>query len=156
MDSHNILTAINTAFGNLPRPVTMVRNPDHCDECAEHEATMQAVTPETISPEQVGSPAWDPVCFITDETFCYFMPGFARLVLSDDMDENDYIYQLLFHLDTGFRTEAFDDAQRQAVADLIDYVAETRLDEIINNFHGPELGRVMDALAQPPGDDKAG
>ena len=146
MDSDNILAQITAAFGQLPRPETMVRNPIHCDECAEHEATMQAVTPQTVAMSDIGSPAWDPVCFLSDEAFCYFMPGFARLTLSDD----DYIYQLLFHLDQGFRADAFTPEQRRAVAALIDYVAETRLDEIVDGFYGPELGRVMDVLAEPP------
>ena len=96
MDRDAVLAAIDRAFGELPRPETMVRNPNHCDECAEHEATMQGLTPQTVGLEEVGSPAWDPVCFLSDAAFCYFMPGLARLALNV---EGYYIGQLLFPLD---------------------------------------------------------
>ena len=94
MDRDTILANINAAFGSLPRPETMVRNPNHCEECVEHEATMQAVTPDSVTLNEIGNPGWDPVCFLNDEAFCYFMPAFARMILSDD--ENDYIYQFCF------------------------------------------------------------
>jgi hypothetical protein len=80
MEIEGILAAIDEAFG-CDRPVQMVRNPGHCDECTEHEGTMQAVTPETVSLDQVGGLAWDPVCYLTDEAWRYFVPGLARLAL---------------------------------------------------------------------------
>lgn len=123
----------------------MVRDPAHCDECAEHEDTMQSVTPETVSLDQVGSPAWDPVCFITDEAWRYFMPGLARLALG--RGEDYYLDQFLFQLESG-RIDSLDRAQCQAVAALLDQLYETNSTEIEENMDDKALGHVMDLLEQ--------
>ncbi|MBZ0291330.1 MAG: hypothetical protein K8L99_02075 [Anaerolineae bacterium] len=146
MDKDTVLAAIDKAFGHLSRPQAMVRNPNHCDECADHEAVMQAVTPQTVSLQEVGSPAWDPVCFLSDEAFCYFMPGLARLSLNSGQDY--YLSQFLFHLEQGFRIDPMNAEQRRALAQLIDYIGETMLDEVINNMDDHGLARVMDLLAE--------
>ena len=70
---------------------------------------------------QVGSPAWDPVCYLTDEAYRYFMPGFARLMLGRGDDY--YLDQFLFHLESG-RIACLDEEQCRAVADLLDYLYE--------------------------------
>lgn len=144
MNKASVLAAIDRAFGALPRPGTMVRSPNHCDECADHEAVMQAVTPQTVSLEQVGHPAWDPVCFLTDAAFCYFMPGFARLALVGG--PQTYLDQFLFHLEQGFRTDAFNAEQRRAVLHLLDHIGETLYAEIIDYNLENEFYRVRDAL----------
>lgn len=145
MPPDNALDAIDNAFGHLPRPLTMVRNPAHCPECAEHEAVMQAVTPHTLTLAEVGSPAWDPVAFLSDEAFCYFMPGLARLALGSGPAY--YLGQFLFHLEQGFRIEAFNPAQRRSVGLLLDAIMATLLDEAIVNGNDKELARVMDQLS---------
>jgi len=81
MSKQEVLAKINEVFGSLPRPVQFVRNPDHCDECEEHEETLAKLTPETISLKEVGSPAWDPMAFASDTSYQYFLPGLARLAL---------------------------------------------------------------------------
>jgi hypothetical protein len=136
---------IDQAFGSLPRPKTMLCNPNHCDECVEHEATMQAHTPQTISLEEIGNLGWDPVCYISDEAYCYFMPGFARLVLDDDALYTD---QFLFHLDSGFRTDTFNPEQRRAVAQIIEYLGTTILDERTSDILKAEWNRVRDRLSK--------
>ena len=142
MDRDSVLHSIDQAFGDLPRPAVMVRNPRHCDECADHEATMQAVTPQNVTMTEIGSPAWDPVCFLSDEAFCYFMPGFARLVLDDD-----YLDQLLFHLDQGFRTDILNAQQRRAVMQLLDYTSEIMLETIYDYRLENTWDRVRSRLA---------
>jgi hypothetical protein len=142
MGTDRLLPAIDRAF-ECARPAQMVRNPTHCDECAEHEATMQSVTPESVSLTQVGSPSWDPVCFITDEAYRHFMPGFARLALGRGDDY--YLDQFLFHLESG-RIEVLDLAQCGAISPLLDHLYETMSDEIEKNMDDKTLGRVMDLL----------
>ena len=144
MDKETILTTIDQVFGAIPRPETMVRNPNHCDECADHEAVMQRVTPEALALNEVGSPAWDPVCFLSDEAFCYFMPGFARLALEDD---GAYLWQFFFHLDQGFRVDAFNAEQRRAVAALVDYIGDNMIEALIDNMAEAEFDRVQASLA---------
>lgn len=144
MEIQELSAAIDKAFGG-DRPAPLGRNPEHCDECAEHEEVMQAVTPETVSLQQVGSPAWDPVCFLTDEAYCYFMPGFVRLVLRQGDDY--YLDQFLFHLESG-RIACLNAEQCRAIAALLDHLYETRAAEIDDNMDDKVLGHVMDLLAQ--------
>jgi hypothetical protein len=144
MVTDRISVEIDRAFRN-ERPARMVRNPDHCDECAEHEETMQAVTPETVSLDRVGSSAWDPVCYLTDEAYRYFMPGFARLALG--RGDGYYLDQFLFHLESG-RVACLNEEQCRAVANLLDHLYETMADEIDGDMDDKVLGHVMDLLAQ--------
>jgi hypothetical protein len=143
MDKDTILVNINRVFGAILRPETMVRNPGHCDECADHEAVMQGVTPQTVTLNEVGSPGWDPVCFLSDEAFCYFMLGFARLALDDD---GEYLWQFFFHLDQGFRVDAFNTEQRRAVAMLVDYIGDNRIEALIDSMAEAEFDRVQASL----------
>lgn len=106
---------------------------------------MQAVTPETVSLEQVGSPAWDPVCYLTDEAWRYFMPGFARLALG--RGGHYYLDQFLFHLESG-RVNCLNAKQCRVLSAFIDHLYETMADEIEGNMDDKSLGRVMDLLEQ--------
>jgi hypothetical protein len=144
MEAGRISAAVDKAFGG-DRPGQMGRNPQHCDECAEHEEVMQAVTPETVSLAQVGSPAWDPVCFLSDEAYRYFMPGFVRLALGRGDDY--YLDQFLFHLESG-RVECLNEEQCRAIAALLDHLYETRAGEIDDHMDDKVLGHVMDLLEQ--------
>jgi len=144
METHGLLSAINRVF-RRNRPLKMVRNPGHCEECAEHEATMQSATPQSISLVQVGSPAWDPVCFITDEAYGYFMPGLARLAMG--RGEDYYLDQFLSHLESG-RIDSLDSGQCRAVATLLDHLYKTNSKEIEDNMDDKVLGHVMDLLEQ--------
>jgi hypothetical protein len=144
MEAAPLLSRIAEVF-QCGRPARMVRNPGHCDECAEHEDTMQSVAPDTVSLLQVGSPAWDPVCFLSNEAWCYFMPGLARLALGRGDDY--YLDQFLYHLESG-RIEGLDSAQCEATGALLDHLYETMADEIEDNMDDKALGHVMDLLGQ--------
>jgi hypothetical protein len=137
-----ILSAIDEAFRS-DRPARMVRNPSHCCECAEHEEAMQSVTPETVSLKQVGSPAWDPVCYLSEEAYRYFMPGLARLARG--RGDAYYLDQFLFHLESG-RIDGLNGQQCRALGALLDDLYETMSDEIDGNMDDRTLGHVMDLL----------
>ena len=106
---------------------------------------MQAVTPETVSLDQVGSPAWDPVCYLTDEVYRYFMPGFARLALGRGDDY--YLDQFLYRLESG-RIDCLDAEQCRGLSALMDHLYETMAGEIEGNMDDKVLGHVMDLLEQ--------
>ncbi|MBE9554217.1 MAG: hypothetical protein IMF05_12215 [Proteobacteria bacterium] len=127
------------------RPTQMVRNPGHCDECAEHEEIMQTVTPETVSLDQVGKLAWDPVCYLTDEAWRYFVPGLARLALG--RGDGYYLDQFLYHLESG-RIDCLNAEQCRALSALMDHLYETMAGEIEENMDDKVLGHVMDLLEQ--------
>jgi len=142
MEIEGILAAIDEAFG-CERPAHMVRNPGHCDECTEHEGTMQAETPETVSLVHVGNPAWDPVCYLTDEAWRYFVPGLARLALGHG--DGYYLDQFLNHLESG-RIDCLNAEQCGALSPLMDHLYEILAGEIEDNMDDKVLGHVMDLL----------
>jgi hypothetical protein len=144
MEIEGILAGIDEAFG-CDRPARRVRNPGHCDECAEHEGTMQAVTPETVSLDQVGNLAWDPVCYLTDEAWRYFVPGLARL--APGHGDGYYLDQFLFHLESG-RIDCLNAEQCRALSALLDHLYETMASEIEGSMDDKILGHVMDLLEQ--------
>jgi len=92
MDS--ILDEVRRAFRGVPRPAHFV-DPSHCEECAEHDATFLVHTPETIGLEQFGDAGWDPICFLSEQGYAYYMPALARIVLSAPAE---YLGAFLSHL----------------------------------------------------------
>ena len=123
-DSH-VLSTVERAFENVLRPDHFT-DFMHCEECAEHEQTLNSCTPETIGMDELGNPGWDPICFITIPGFHYYMPGLARLAFAR---ENFYLGQFLFHLDNE-RIASFSAAQRNAVRDFLKFVRDRALDEL--------------------------
>jgi hypothetical protein len=142
MDKDTVIRDVNQIFGHIPRPKIMLRDPNHCEECMEHEAVMQAVTRESISLTEIGNPGWDPICYISDETFVYFMPAFVRLVLEDD-----YLFQFFFHLGHTRRLDAFTLDQRRVAAQVISYIGENMTDALTENFLTDDFNRLVDKLA---------
>ena len=122
----------------------MVRNPGHCEECAEHEAAMQAVTPESVSLEQVGNPGWDPVCYLTDEAWRYFMPGLARLARGRDGEY--YLDQFLFHLASG-RINSLNEEQCRSLAAFLESLYDS-MAEMVEDSDARTLGHAMDLLEE--------
>jgi hypothetical protein len=144
MSKQEVLAKVDEAFGNRPRPVQFVRNPVHCDECEEHEETLAKLTPETISLNEVGSPAWDPMTFASGACYQYFMPGMARLALGKG--EEYYLDQFLFHLDSG-RVDELNSVQKSALVDFLWFVYESMPEEIDSKHLGDvEWARVIDKL----------
>ena len=114
LSREQVLNAIGEAFGGSPRPAQFV-NAAHCCECAEHEDTLQRLTPATISLKEAGNPGWDPICFVSAEGFRYFMPGLCRLALA--IGQDSYLDQFLFHLESKGRDD-FTQQQKKALLDL--------------------------------------
>ncbi len=106
-------------------------NHTHCCECAEHDATLQARDLETLTMDEIGSPAWDPITFCTPEAFAYWLPALARHTL--DVPHQHWCWYgdtLLVQLECdGPRNErwlACSPEQRQAVVALLDHILATR------------------------------
>ncbi|NVK40145.1 MAG: hypothetical protein HWE39_02810 [Oceanospirillaceae bacterium] len=120
------------ALFDLPRPAQF-GNARHCCECAEHEATLQRQDPRGIGLEELGSPAWDPLCYCSDEAFRYFFPALVRLAL-DPHDECYYLDQLLFHLcwdgPGNVRVRAFTTDERRFVHDFLCHLLDSRAEQI--------------------------
>ena len=129
-----VLASIDNAFGTIQRPEHFT-NFAHCDECAEHDARLQARDCETLRIEDVNAPGNDPLSFCSPQGIAYFFPALARFALAEPSTDNDwYADQLLFHLYSGFGHNAFfgycSADQRQAIAQLLAYLISTKADFI--------------------------
>lgn len=120
------LEAIYQAFRSAQRPEHFT-NYKHCCECAEHDETLRSHDIDNIGLEELGHPGWDPICFITIEGYLYYMPALARLALGTG--EKYYLDQFLFHLNPD-RIAAFTPDQKEAVRRLLEYIRDTRRQEI--------------------------
>jgi hypothetical protein len=119
------LAAIARAFAARRRPdhFTDFR---HCCECAEHDETLRARTPDTIAATDL-PPAWDAICFATLDAYLYYLPGLARLALG--RGDAYTLDQFLFHM-RAERVLAFSGSERRAVRRLLEAIADHRLDAV--------------------------
>lgn len=139
------LTRVDAAFGGVARPEHFT-NWTHCCECAEHDALLRARDRQSLALADVGNPGWDPICFISPQGLAYYFPALARLALAEaDPVYGWYADQLLFHLYSGYRENAFfrfcGAEQRAAVADLLAVLIEERTELAEAYAAGDELLR---------------
>ena len=125
-----ILAAIESAFGKVPRPEHFT-NYSHCEECAEHDAVSRSRDNQSLRIEDIGNAGWDPLCFTAAQGLLYLMPGLARIALSPLASGTDwYSPQLYFHLTcNGAQNRILGAAtarQRQSVAQLLRHIVATR------------------------------
>lgn len=112
----------------MPKPAHFT-NYRHCCECAEHDTTLLAYDVDSISLQQLGNPAWDPLCFVSPEGFLYYLPALLQITL-DTMDkpQERYFDQLLFHLIRDGKdhdlVRACSPKQRAFIATFLEYVIE--------------------------------
>ena len=131
---HAILSEIDAAFEDVVCPEHFT-DYWHCCECEDHDDLLRSRNRETLRIEDVGNPAWDPLCFCSAEGIAYFFPALARLALAEPTyGYGWYGEQLLFHLSYGFRDNRFyvycSPAQRRVIARFLAHLIETRADMI--------------------------
>jgi hypothetical protein len=131
MTKSEILTEVRAAFSDRPRPRMFVRGTCKCDECLEHEETMQSLTPDDLPLDKLNNPGWDPICFASDEAFAYLMPGLVGLVLQYP---DDYIQQFLIHIGAADRLAVFAPAQRTALLHVLDFLMIEHAAALDNNL----------------------
>lgn len=110
-------------------------NYGHCCECAENDETLLAHDRDSIGLEQLGSPAWDPLCASSVEGLIYYMPALVRLTLDTiDNPQETYIDQMLFHLiqdgEDNRLVLACSQEQRQFIAKFLEYLIDKHSAEI--------------------------
>jgi len=143
-----ILEMMKAAFALRRRPVHFT-NFKHCEECAEHDELLRSRDVDSLRFEDVGNPGWDPICFVSEEGFAYFMPALARLALSGQSESNDwYGSQLLFHLcsdgQNNRRFIACTPEQRRAVVALLQHIVETRASQVDSERAADELFQAIE------------
>ncbi len=110
---------------------TQFVDPNHCSECEDHNQVLLAHTLDTISLAELGNPAWDPICFVAQPGFKYYLPALARLSLGTG--DHYYLGQLLFHLNAD-RIREFTRPEASAVADFLEALVESIPEEIDLNL----------------------
>ena len=131
-----VLADVTRVFGRVPRPAKFTDHPG-CSECEEHDQTLQAHTQETLSIEEVGSQAWNPIVMCTPDAFRYLMPALARICLGpSDHPLWGWYGEPFFQSDlrrNGPRNDrwvACSPEERACIARFIEHVIDTRGDLI--------------------------
>ena len=129
VDASRVIEVVDVAFGPCPKPEVFC-DPNHCEECAEHNALLTSKDRESLQLGDVGNPGWDPFCFSSPEGMSYYFPTLARFAVSPPTyGYGWYAEQLLFHLYSGHIYNAFysfcDPVQRRAVAGLLAHLIES-------------------------------
>ncbi len=143
MKKDDIIAEAQQAFSGLSRPGMFIRGTCKCEECLEHEETMQSFTPDNVPLDKLDNPGWDPICFASDKAFAYFMPGLVRLVLQHT---DDYVQQFLFHLENSDRIAVFTQKQARALLYVLDYLTLECSEILDNNLVVDELDRTREKL----------
>ena len=137
-----VLRHLGAAFAQVARPVHFVEDPQHCPECADHEATLQHAAQTRLTREALGGTGWDPIVFCSAPGRAYFLPTLARFALLPDVLAREwYGVQLLGHLSYLSAENSFwrwcTPEQRAAVFDFLTHLAGTR-QALVQRHHGLE------------------
>ncbi len=132
MTDEEVLSMLRTAF-DLPRPARFTDHPG-CEECAEHDELLQQRDHETLSYDDVGSGAWNPITMCQPDAFAYWLPALARIALAPEDPQWGWYGEQLFRSELcwdgprNWRWAYCTPEQRRAVATLVEHVIDTRAD----------------------------
>jgi hypothetical protein len=131
---------------NGPKP-SHFTNFTHCEECFEHDQTLLNTTVDDIGLEELGNPAWNPLCFSSPEGILYYMPALVRLSM-ETIDDAFYFGQLLFTLESDGPDNALFCActpeQRQFIKNFIAYMIEHFAEQIEANYYADNALRCFE------------
>ena len=136
-----IQTIINRnyeAFADIPRPPQFT-DFEHCDECFEHNETMQKAGLRTLEATAMGTAGWSPLSFLTEQGLSYYMPRLLELALNLDKNEHDesFLSHFLFHL---VPTEDYDrfanysHEQCKTILESLRFALSRHRDQIVEEF----------------------
>lgn len=154
MDSiQQLISEAARVFGKVPKPEHFT-NHTHCCECAEHDDTLNAFTPETITREALGHAGWDPMTFATDTGFRYYLPALIRMALVGEDDEyyiDQFLSQVIRDGPRNSRWAACTVEERAVVLKALHALLEERTEEVDNWL---DADRLMQAIEIWSGDVK--
>jgi hypothetical protein len=145
--SHEQLISDATeVFGKVTRPEHFT-DYTHCCECAEHDETLRAHSPDTITREALGHAGWDPMTFVTNTGFRYFLPALIRMALTgtgDDYYIDQFLSQVIRDGPRNNRWCACTVVERALVLKALHALLETRAEEIENDLDADRLMQAID------------
>ena len=130
MTNEEVLSGLREAF-MMARPARFTNHPG-CDECAEHDETLQAHTLDSLTCCVVNQPAWAPITMCQPDAFAYWMPALARICLEGEDPACGWYGELLITSDLrrdGPRNERWaycSAVQRGAIASFLEHVIDTQ------------------------------
>jgi len=131
MTKDQIIDEAFTVFSSITRPDNFT-NFQHCAECKEHNETLLAYEPRSITRKALGTMGWDPITFTSDHGFKYFLPGLIRVVLTES-GNNNYYEQFLWHtIGEGNydRIKTFTNEERKVVLKALQFLLDNKAEEI--------------------------
>lgn len=146
MKCDDLIAEARQVFSTVQRPEHFTDHL-HCCECAEHDATLSAHTPDTITRAALGHGGWDPMTFATDVGFCYYLPALIRMALTKEGNEyyvDQFLFQLIRDGARNSRWQFCTVAQRAVVAKALHVLMEERLGEIETNLDGDHLMQAIE------------
>jgi hypothetical protein len=116
----------------------------HCDECLEHDQTMNSADLKTLNGSHVGTAGWSPFSFLTTEGFGYYMPRLLELSVRREKNKHgeSVLSILLFHLAPSKdydRFSGYSDVQRKVVLEALKLMLERHQSEIVEEFIQEDL-----------------
>jgi hypothetical protein len=143
MKVEEIITEMQRAFSDVPRPTMFLRGTCSCEECMEHEETMQALPQHDLPFDKLENPGWDPICFASDQAYAWLLPGLVRLVLEHT---DDYVSQFMIHLDNTDRLALLTPVQARALLRVLDFLTLEHAEALDNNLVVDEVLRIRERL----------
>ena len=151
-DDSEVLGRVRQAFATVVRPEHFTDH-THYDECHEHDETLRARDLDTLSFDDMGNGAWDPITMATPVAFAYYLPALARIALDEPHPTWGWFGpQLSWQLERDERRNerwlACNEAQRAAVAALLEHIIDTRASLIAEYDCANELLRTHEIWSE--------
>ena len=146
MSIEQVIDEANAVCGQIQRPEHFT-DYVHCCECAEHDHTLSAHSPDTITREALGHAGWDPMTFATDAGFRYYLPALIRMALTqtgDDYYIDQFLSQVIRDGPRNSRWCACTPEERSMVLKALIALLETRAEEIEDSLDADHLMAAID------------
>lgn len=114
----------------------------HCEECADHDGTLQNWDNTNLPSKVVTNPGWNPIPFLTPEGYRYYYPRLCELAYGTG--ENYFLDSFLGQLE--YRLDLLSQVEKEATRALLIDIAETLQKDILLNLTGPDIDRIAAKL----------
>jgi hypothetical protein len=122
MDEDQVITLINAAFANVPRPTKESITSCKCGECLEIRDDFAERDPDVLAPDRMRFHSWD-MSFFTPEARHYFLPGWMRLgIRQPELAYTDAVIALLFSGEGWDVPRRYTPEQHHAIVSFLDLI----------------------------------
>jgi len=122
MKESQVITMINVAFANVPRPAKEFITGCTCWECLEIREDFAERNPDELAPDRMGYHSWD-MTFLTPEARHYFLPGWMKLgIRQPESAYADAVIALLLSGEGWDTPRLYNMKQHQAIVSFLDLI----------------------------------